>query len=652
MNDQEYIESVEILNRWAHAYYVLDAPVATDEEYDILYREVQKYEDANTEKILHSSPTRRVGDVLLGGFEKAKHIERMWSLEDIFSYEELCVWIAKVKKLAGCEMEFICEPKYDGASLSLVYENGVLTRAVTRGNGIEGENVISNAHTIRTIPLVIDHKDTIEIRGETVIYKSEFEAINKERIENGEAPFANPRNSASGSLRQLDPAVCAKRKLIFLPWGIGAGILSATSALEEMRAVEKIGFKKNALRTLCRNADEIEETYRSLMKKRASIEMQLDGMVIKINDLNVRDKLGWTIKAPRWASAYKFPAVEKKTKLISVDWQVGRTGTLTPVGGVEPVNIDGAEISKVTLYNFDEILRLDLKIGDHVTLIRSGDVIPKVVQVLTAMRDRTEKNIEKPDCCPSCGSNLLVEGALIKCRNMECKDRVISVLTHFTSKRALNIEGLGEKIITQLYENGIISRVEDIFALSADSFRNLEGFKDKKNANLLNAIESAKHCELWRFINALGIEHIGESASKTVADTFKFEWYAKEIADYVQLEGFGTEMSASLYEFAQVNKDRIEYLTKIVAPVYNEGKTAGNSIFNAKTVVITGSFSIGREEIRAKLEALGAKTSESVSKKTDFVFAGENAGSKLEKAKALGIKIFYNDEALKELRNV
>jgi DNA ligase (NAD+) len=642
---------VETLNRWAYSYYVLDKPEATDEDYDRLYKEVKEYEDTNAAKILHSSPTRRVGDALLSGFEKAKHIERMWSLEDIFSYEELSVWIAKVKKLAGQEIEFICEPKYDGASLSLVYESGVLARAVTRGNGIEGENVTSNARTIRTIPLAINHKDKIEIRGETVIYKSEFEAINKERIKNGETPFANPRNSASGSLRQLDPAVCAKRKLIFLPWGVGTGSLSATSGFEEMSAIETMGFKKNALRALCRNTDEIEETYLSLMKARSHIKMQLDGMVIKINDLNLRGKLGWTIKAPRWASAYKFPAIEKKTKLISVDWQVGRSGALTPVGNVETVNIDGAEISRVTLHNFDEILRLDLKIGDHVALIRSGDVIPKVVQVLTTMRNQTQKSIKKPDFCPSCGGELFVDGALIKCQNTKCKDRVISTLTHFASKRALNIEGLGERIITQLYENGIIRQIEDIFILSGESFKNLEGFKDKKNTNLLSAIESAKHCELWRFINAFGIEHIGEGASKTVADAFKFEWYAKEIEDYVRLEGFGTEMSTSLREFAQANRDRIEYLTKIIAPVCNEKKTTGNSIFNAKTVVITGSFPTSREEIRVKLEALGAKTSESVSKKTDFVFAGENAGSKLEKAKTLGIKIFYNDEVLKELEN-
>jgi DNA ligase (NAD+) len=647
MNNIEYISAVETLNEWARAYYALDAPLATDEEYDTLYHKALDYERTHPDELLPYSPTQRVGGALLEGFEKAEHIERMWSLEDVFNFDEMQAWVNRAVKLAEDEVEFICEPKYDGASLSLVYENGILSRAVTRGNGIVGENVTSNARTIKSIPLLIAHKEAIEIRGETVIYKNEFEAINRERIKNQEAAFANPRNSASGSLRQLDPAVCASRKLIFLPWGIGSGDIGAQNGYDEMLKIEALGFKKTAERKLCKNIEEIEASYNNMLKIRDELPMLLDGMVIKINDLPTRDKLGMTVKAPRWACAYKFPAIEKRTKLKSVDWQVGRTGTLTPVGNVESVIIEGAEISRVTLHNYDEINRLGIKIGDSITLIRSGDVIPKVIRVLDTYRNGNEQIIEKPNKCPSCGKELLFEGALIKCQNLDCVARVLNNIIHFASKRALNIEGLGKELITQLFEEKKIKHIEDIFSLNSDSFNEMEGFKDKKIANLLTAINNAKNCELWRFINALGIEHIGEAGSKKLAETFGEKWDKQEMSAYLELDGFGAEMCASLCEFIRVNGDRIAKLADIIKPNFRQITADNSSMFYQKTIVITGTFSLPRDMIKDKLTALGAIIGENVSKKTDFVLAGENAGSKLEKANAAGITILTADD-LKE----
>lgn len=650
MSPEAYQEAVKTLARWASAYYVFDAPEATDSDYDALYREVLAYETERPNEISPFSPTQRVGDALLEGFEKAAHLERMWSLDDLFDNGELNAWIKRIVKLAETDdLSFVCEPKFDGASLSLVYDGGVLVRAVTRGNGIEGENVFNNAKAIRTAPLSIEHKKLIEIRGEVVIYKSEFERINRDRAENGETPFANPRNAASGSLRQLDPKIVAERNLVFLAWGIGRGALGVKSGFEEMRIIESFGFRPIPMRCVCNSASEIEAAYQDMQKNRNSLEMALDGMAIKINDLFIRDRLGWTIKAPRWAAAYKFPAIEKKTRLISVDWQVGRTGALTPVGGVEAVNIEGATIERVTLHNFDEITRLDLRLGDAIALIRSGDVIPKVTSVFSSVRSGNEKPIEKPAVCPSCGAKLFEDGAILRCQNLDCEARILNCLIHFASKRSMNIEGLGKEIILALYKAQKIRRIEDIYAINEDSFLNLEGFKERRVSLLLNAIENSKKSELWRFIHALGIEHIGEAAAKKLAKVFGEEWDIKTFEDYAAIDGFGVEMSASLAEFLDINRDRIDALKAVIKPQSPKIKTIKDSRFSEKTVVITGSFPIPRETIKEKLEERGAKVSASVSKKTDFVLAGESAGSKLQKAEEFGATILLWEEFNEEL---
>ena len=644
MTYEEYKKNVELLNKYAYYYYVLDDPIATDEEYDRLYKQVEEYEKEHPDKILKDSPTQRVGDRVAEGFEKAKHLSRMWSLEDVFNHEELVEWIERIKKIDS-DLSFYCEPKFDGASLNLIYENGELKMGITRGDGIEGENVTQNVKTIRTIPLVIKEKSLIEIRGEVVIEKDEFERINEERLKNGEPPFANPRNAAAGSLRQLDPRVTAKRNLVFLPYGVGVNSLDFEYLSDLMEYIYSLGFKKPPFRAKAKDADEIEAIYQKMKAERESYPMMLDGMVVKVDELQKHEELGYTVKYPRFMVAYKFPAVEKVTRLKDVILQVGRTGVVTPVAVVEPVEIEGAVVERATLHNFDEIERKDIRIGDYVIILRSGDVIPKITKVLKERRDGSEKIIERPKFCPVCGSELLDEGALIKCQNLSCEARVVNSIIYFASKQCMNIDGLGEKIVEQLYKAGLVRSVLDLYSLTMEQLLTLEGFKEKKARNLLNAIEASKGRELWRFINALGIEHIGEVASKQLALAFGLEYKNATEEELLALEGFGEEMAKSFLEFMRVNRDTVLKLEEIIKPVPPaKEEEAGDNPFKGKRVVLTGTMSRPRDEIKQLLEKLGAKVSSSVSKKTDYVIYGEDAGSKYDKAVSLGVKTITEEE--------
>ena len=644
MTYEEYKKNVELLNKYAYHYYVLDDPIATDEEYDRLYKQVEEYEKEHPDKILKDSPTQRVGDRIAEGFEKAKHLSRMWSLEDVFNHEELVEWIERIKKIDS-DISFYCEPKFDGASLNLIYENGELKMGITRGDGVEGENITQNVKTIQTIPLSIQEKSLIEIRGEVVIEKEEFERINEERLKKGEPPFANPRNAAAGSLRQLDPRITAKRNLVFLPYGVGVNSLDFEYLSDLMEYIYSLGFKKPPFRAKAKDADEIESIYQKMKTERESYPMMLDGMVAKVNELQKHEELGYTVKYPRFMIAYKFPAVEKVTRLKDVILQVGRTGVVTPVAVVEPVEIEGAVVERATLHNFDEIERKDIRIGDYVIILRSGDVIPKITKVLKERRDGSEKIVERPKFCPVCGSELLDEGALIKCQNLSCEARVVNSIIYFASKQCLNIDGLGEKIVEQLYKAGLVKSVLDLYSLTEEQLLGLEGFKEKKARNLLNAIEASKGSELWRFINALGIEHIGEVASKQLATSFGLEYKNATEEELLALEGFGEEMAKSFLEFMRVNKETVLKLENIIQPVppAREAEAAENP-FKAKRVVLTGTMSRPRDEIKQILEKLGAKVSSSVSKKTDFVIYGEDAGSKYDKAQALGVKTITEEE--------
>jgi len=648
MTQEQYNENVELLNKYAYYYYVLDDPITTDEVYDKLYHEVLAYEEAHPEAVDPSSPTQRVGDVASGSFSKALHPSRMWSLEDIFNAEELQKWLDRVHKLSD-GISFYCEPKYDGASLNLIYENGMLQRAITRGDGVEGEEITQNAKTINSIPLKIKHQGRLEIRGEVVIFKEEFERINEERAGEGEALFANPRNAAAGSLRQLDPKVTAKRNLVFLPYGIGENDLDIPRLSERMEFIYQQGFRAPPQRELCSGFDEIEAFYQKMNVARDDYAMMLDGMVIKVDQVEAQEEMGYTVKNPRWSCAYKFPAVEKITTLKEIILQVGRSGAVTPVAVVEPTPIEGVVVERATLHNFDEIDRKDIRIGDKVIILRSGDVIPKIVKVLTHDRDGSQKPYKRPTLCPVCHSELLDEGALTKCQNLTCSARVVNAIIYFASKPCLNIDGLGDKIVEVLYNEGLVKSVIDLFSLELEQLLALEGFKEKKSQKLLDAIENAKGCDCWRFINALGMEHIGEVASKSLCEHFGLGFSEASKEELTAIGGFGEEMAESVLEFVRVNRENIKVLEEILRPAEPAQKAeVADNPFKEKSVVLTGSMSESRGKIKTMLEGYGAKVVGSVSKKTDYVIYGDEAGSKYDKAVALGVETI-TEEQMREM---
>lgn len=671
MNIQEYHAQIQILKKMAYHYYVLDDPIATDEQYDILYQQILRFEEDNPTLIEPSSPTQRVGDTPLDSFSKNTHLERMWSLDDVFNQEELSEWLARIYK-SYPDASFTCSPKFDGASLNLLYHGGQLISATTRGNGLIGELVTHNAKTIQSIPLAIPHLEEIEIRGEVVIAKEDFEAINQERLASNQSLFANPRNAAAGSLRQLDSKITAQRKLRFMPWGIGAGLEKFESFYQAMQEIARFGFapvpflhhcqiqnpdnskstnkKKSAenINANIQNAQDserqIQELYEKLIAVRNDYPIMLDGMVIMLDEIKIQQKLGWTIKSPRFACAYKFPAIEKSSKLLSVTLQVGRTGIITPVAELESVEIEGVMISRATLHNFSEIERKDIRIGDNVLIIRSGDVIPKIIKPITSLRDGSQQPIIKPTHCPVCDEKLLIEEIFIKCQNLNCEARVRESIIHFASKKALNIDGLGEKIVIQLFEHGLLRTILDIYRLKFEDLIKLEGWQEKRANNLITSIQNTIGIELWRVINALGIEHIGEGASKKLAQSVGLKVFDLSLEEILSLNGFGEEMAYSIVEFNQANKALIAELLEILKPTIQILDIDSENPFFGKSIVLTGTLSQPRDEIIKLLESKGAKVSSSVSKNTDFVIYGEKSGSKLEKAQSLGVSTLSEAE--------
>lgn len=671
----EYLESIKTLNLYAKHYYELDDPIASDLEYDELYRAVKLYEENNIERISKDSPTQRVGDKILKDFSKNAHKKRMWSLEDIFDNNDLCEWltklnnaIARTQKIAlnptlfDTEIQtdsinnlaFCISPKYDGMSLNLLYINGILHSATTRGDGEIGELVTQNAKTIKSIPHTIPFNGTIEIRGEVVLSKENFDNLNKEREENKESLFANPRNAAAGSMRQLDSTLTERRNLDFVAWGIGdynLKELQKYSGKNELgfydilMLLPKLGFNK--FRYLEKvNAKNIEREYQKILKDRDNYPFMLDGFVIVLDNLELQDKLGFTQKAPRYACAYKFPATEVVIKIESVVPQVGRTGIITPVANFEPTLLDGAYISRATLHNYKEIEQKDIRLNDFCLLVRSGDVIPKITKVLHERRKGDEIKIIKPMDCPICNHKLHYEDIYIYCTNPNCDAIIKARLIHFASKKCMNIDGLGSSIIELLVDLGYIKQCQDIYNLKEQNLLQLEGFKQKKAQNIIKAIQdSIQNREFWRFIHSLGILHIGEVASKRLAG-FGYAIFDYSVDELQSISGFGKDMAQSFYDFCIDNRDFIDEMYAILKPQIQEIKDTQNtdSIFYNKTCVITGSFEFSRDQLKEKLESLGAKVTGSVSAKTDYVIAGENAGSKLTKAQELGIKIIESSE--------
>ena len=650
MTQDIYNKKVEQLKEYAYAYYVLDNPMITDEEYDKLYFEVLEHEEKHPEHKVFDSPTLRVGGVVLDSFKKASHIKRMWSMEDIFNHDGLEEWLKRVSKNVS-NPSFFCEPKFDGASLNIIYENGLLKQAISRGDGSVGEDVTENVKTIRSVPLEIEHKELIEIRGEVVIKKSDFEKINHQRSEEGQALFANPRNAAAGSMRQLDSAITAKRRLFFYPWGLGENTLPQKLLSKKMDFIYSLGFLPPPMQKQTANIDEIDTFYKEIISKREEIEMMMDGLVIKVDEIELQEELGYTVKNPKWMCAYKFPALEKSTKIIDIILQVGRTGVVTPVAIVEPTEIDGAVVERATLHNFDEIVRKDIMIGDRVILIRSGDVIPKIIKVQEHFRDGTQKKIDRPTNCPVCKKELLNEGILLKCQNLECSARVVNSIIYFASRKCLNIDGLGGKIVEKLYHEGLVKSVADLFELDESELLKLEGFKEKKVKNLLESITKIKGSDCWRVVNSFGIEHVGEVGSKKLCESFGLEFINVDKETLLEIDGFGEEMAESVLEFVRVNHDLIIKLFEIIEPKVSLKVEAEDNPFKGKVVVLTGSMSQGRSKIKERLESLGAKVTGSVSKKTDFLIYGEDAGSKYDKAKSLGVSSL-NEEQMLELISV
>jgi len=653
MNDKEYLKAVETLNVWAYAYYTNNDTLATDDEYDTLYSEVRVYENLNPDKINKLSPTQRVGDSILSGFETKKHIQPLYSLEDKHEKETAEEWVKNILNTFGIR-ELTAEPKYDGLSLNLTYKDGMLVSAVTRGDGVEGEDVTGNAPYIIGLPLFIPYKGLVEIRGEVIIRQKDLEEINKWRIANNKDEFSNVRNAASGGLRSFESVAVKAYKLHFSPFAIGENELDFNYHTEEMQWIESQGFSNwgtNDYRVFT-TFEEIHAFYEDMIKNRDNFPMMLDGMVIKVNDLHAQEELGFTSKYPRWAVAYKFPPLEKTTVLEDVILQVGKTGAITPVGIVKEVNFDGVKVNRVTLSNFEDIERKDIRIGDSVILVRSGDVIPKIVKVFKDRRTGKEKIIPIPTSCPVCDDTHLDDTqAVIRCTNKECPAVLKGVIRYAAGRKALDIDSLGSSTIDELIDTNMVKRLSDLWTLTKEDFLSLEGFKTRKANKVYNAIHSiVGNVEAYRVLNAMDIPLIGESASKKIISVLGervFDPINNPISykEIIAVEDIGEESAKEFIKFMEENADFVVSLFETIQPVFKEEVSLGNQ-FEGKKFVITGTLSQSRGHFKELIEAHGGKVSGSVSKTTDYLLAGENAGSKAKKAEELNVTILSEQDLL------
>lgn len=636
ISDDEYLNLIKILNIYCHEYYILDKPTISDNEYDSLYQQAELYEQENPIFISSDSPTQKVGikvDEILKKFEKASHISQMWSLDNLFNNEDLKEW--SIKKGTTT---FYCDQKFDGASLNLRYRDGQLFQAITRGDGKIGEDVTLNAKKIKTIPNNISYLEDIEIRGEVVILKDDFERLNQ----SSERVFSNPRNTSAGSLRQLDPKVTEKRNLTFIPYGVGENSLDYISHSEIMDFIWSLGFKKSDS-LLAKSLDEVKSFYENILNNRDLNQIELDGVVIKVDNLEIQKKLGFSVKSPKWAVAFKFPAVEKTTILNNIVWQVGRTGAITPVAEIEATEIGGVIVKRVTLHNFDEIQRLNIKIGSKILIVRRGDVIPKILSAAGG-----QKNIAIPIHCPVCNSEVLKEKAIIKCQNLSCEAVAINSIEYFM--KSMDIKGVGKQVVEKLLKNGALSNISEIYNISKESILAIDGFQEKSASNILNAIESSiGNRDLYKFITALGIHGVGEVNSKVIAEKFELDFLNKKSDDYLKLDGFGIETVNSIDSFLRINQNMVEKLIKKTKPIFLE-KSADLKL-SGKKVAITGTLNKPRKEFVQLIENLGGKFSSSISKSVDILILGDSGGSKLAKAEKLKIEIINEEKFLKIFLN-
>lgn len=645
MNYTKYVKNVLLLNKYNKYYYEKDNPLVTDEEYDELLKIVKKYEKEHPDEVHKKSPTNRVNGKALSKFIKAKHLSKMWSLQDVFNIEEFTVWYNKITSVYK-NVSFYIQPKYDGLSLNLVYENGILKQAITRGNGEIGEDVTNNAKTIKNIPLRIKEKSLIEIRGEVVMKKTNFDNLNELRLKNNEPLFANPRNAAAGSLRQLDPNITASRNLSFNVWGFGYNTLKK-DFFNSMDYIYTLGFKKPYYEILTKSLTTIENKYNYFIEKRHLIEEMLDGIVIKVDEIDIQDEIGVTNKFPNWACAFKFPAVEKSTKLLDVIHQVGKSGIITPVGILEPIELMGVVVERVNLYNYSKIKDLDVMINDQVVIIRSGDVIPKLTNVFKDRRTGNEIPILTPTKCPCCNSILQQENIMLRCINKLCHDKLLGLLTDFVSKECMDIMGLDRNTLDTLLKNNLIYKPIDLYYLKYDDLIKLDNFKDKKVTNILTSIENSKKPKMYRFIKSLGIDGIGSTIGKLIEKELTKPTDIINLSSdmLLNIPGIGNQSVENIIEFINNEKDYIYTLCNIVNPTLDD-EPKGDK-FKNKTFVVTGSFSKPKNFIISYIESQRGRVMGTVTSKIDYILSGENSGSKLQKAKELNINILKEEDLYK-----
>lgn len=667
MSLQQQIDKLrQDLRRYEYEYHVLDNPTIPDAEYDRLFHQLKALEAAHPELITADSPTQRVGAKPLSGFAQIRHEIPMLSLDNAFSDEEFYAFVKRIEdRLIRLPepLTFCCEPKLDGLAVSILYVNGVLTQAATRGDGTTGEDITANIRTIRNIPLqlLMDNPPArLEVRGEVFMPHAGFERLNQQALEKGEKTFANPRNAAAGSLRQLDPKITSKRPLVLNAYGIGIaeGVDLPNTHYDRLQWLKSIGIPVNPEIRLCNGTDEVLDFYRDIQNKRSSLGYDIDGTVLKINDIALQEKLGFISKAPRWAIAYKFPAQEELTRLNDVEFQVGRTGAITPVAKLEPVFVAGVTVSNATLHNGDEIERLDIAIGDTVVIRRAGDVIPQIIGVLHDRRPADARPIVFPETCPVCDSAIVrIEGeAVARCTGgLFCAAQRKEALKHFVSRKAMDIDGVGGKLIEQLVDRELIHTPADLFKLDLTTLTRLERMGAKSAENALASLEKAKNTTLARFIFALGIREVGEATALNLANHFK-TLEALQNADLEALQqvpDVGEVVANRILAFWQ-EPHNVAVVNDLIQQGVHwddvEVKEVGENIFKGKTVVLTGTLTqMGRNEAKALLQEMGAKVSGSVSAKTDFVIAGDAAGSKLTKAQELGVAVLTEEEFLAQI---
>ena len=657
---EEISKLVSLLNKYSYDYYVEDNPQISDTEYDTLYKQLEKLEENHPEYILENSPTQRVGDKILDEFEKITHKVPMLSLSNTFSTEDLRDFDARISKLVpDHSVEYICELKIDGLAISIKYEDGRLVSAATRGDGSVGEEVTENIKTIFSIPKVLKDNRTFEVRGEVYLPRKSFELLNSERESNNEVLFANPRNAAAGSLRQLDSKITAKRRLSAFIYSI-VGDDNIVSQENALNTAKEYNLPVNPNFKLCKNIDEVIDYINYWTEHKKNLPYDIDGIVIKVNSYSTQEEVGYTQKSPRWATAYKFPEEELATKLLDVELSVGRTGIITPVAILDPIVISGSTVSKASLHNKDIIEELDIHIGDMVVVKKAGEIIPKVVRVVRELRTEGSTKYTMPNTCPSCGQQTYTKenDPFTRCKNPDCPDQNIRRIIHFASRDALNIEGLGDKVVTTLYEKGIIAHTIDLFSLEREKLISLDRMGEKSVDNLLNAIENSKQNSLDKVIFALGILNVGKKAGKILAEKYLnlTNLMNATLDELVNLDDVGQITAESILDYLS-DENNIKFINDLIKvgmnPQYEVQEVNTDNIFAGKTVVLTGKLvELTRNEAKEYLEKYGAKVTGSVTSKTDLVIAGEKAGSKLAKAEQLGIRVINEEEFANMVREV